>query len=145
MPTGRQKVNSPPTLCVSKRGGRQGKNSPKSGTMAPTMTADSSRQRASKREKGRTAAAWEMVNGINEPCCHLIVTKQTYKLRATPYPLTQGSQHVQYRCDQSSAGGHQSLSRGNDADRAKTQSLVQCPGRRRGRRRDHLYRHSLGG
>ena len=50
---------------------RQGKNSPKSGTMAPMTTADSSRQRASKREKGSTTAAWEMVNGINDLGCHL--------------------------------------------------------------------------
>jgi phosphate/sulfate permease len=35
--------------------------------MAPTTTADSNRHRASKREKGRTTAAWEMVNGINKP------------------------------------------------------------------------------
>jgi hypothetical protein len=51
-------------LCVSKRGMRQGKNSPKSGTMAPMTTADNSRHRASKREKGSTTAAWDRVNGI---------------------------------------------------------------------------------
>jgi hypothetical protein len=54
-------------LCVSTRYMRQGRNSPKSGTMEPITTADSKRHRASKREKGRTAAAWEMVNGINKP------------------------------------------------------------------------------
>jgi hypothetical protein len=46
---------------------RQGNNSPKSGTMAPTTTADSNRHRASRREKGSTTAAWEMVNGIYKP------------------------------------------------------------------------------
>jgi hypothetical protein len=54
-------------LCVSKRGMRQGKNSPKSGTMAPMTTADNSRHRTSKREKGSTIAAWDMVNGIKRP------------------------------------------------------------------------------
>jgi hypothetical protein len=45
----------------------QGKNNPKSGTMAPMTTADSKRQRASRRDNGSTRAAWDMVNGINEP------------------------------------------------------------------------------
>jgi hypothetical protein len=66
-PTGKQKANNATKLWVSKRGTRQGKNSPKSGTMAPMTTADSSRQRASKREKGSTTAAWEMVYGIKKP------------------------------------------------------------------------------
>src|ERR1700733_9332464 len=68
MPTGRKKVSSATALWVSKRCMCQGKNNPKSGTMAPMTTAESRRQRASRRDKGSTRAAWEMVNGISEPC-----------------------------------------------------------------------------
>src|ERR1700722_18318208 len=102
MPTGRQKVSKAVLLCVSKRCTRQGKNSPKSGTMAPMTTAESSRQRASSREKGNTTAAWDMVNGINEPSCHQGVTLQMYKSRVRHHFL-RGVQHVECRCDQSSA------------------------------------------
>jgi hypothetical protein len=42
-------------------------NHPKSGIMLPINAADSSRQRARKRENGSTAAAWDMVNGIARP------------------------------------------------------------------------------
>ncbi len=39
-------------------------NHPKSGTMLPMIVAESSRHRAKGREKGKTAAACEIVNGI---------------------------------------------------------------------------------
>jgi len=51
-------------LWVSILAGRQGIRNPKSGTMLPMTVADSNRQRASGRANGRTAAAWDMVNGI---------------------------------------------------------------------------------
>src|SRR5271156_62351 len=99
MPTGRQKVSKAVRLCVSKRCTRQGKNTPKSGTMAPMTAAESSRQRTNSREKGSTTAAWDMVNGINKPGlssqCHLDVTLQIYKLEAASRSLP-GVQHVEY-------------------------------------------------
>jgi hypothetical protein len=50
-------------LCVSTLG-TPGKNIRKSGTMAPMTVAESNRQRASRRENGRTTAVWEMVKGM---------------------------------------------------------------------------------
>src|ERR1700679_2145603 len=121
MPTGRQKVSKAATLCVSKRYSRHGKSRPKSGTMAPMTAAESSRQRANSRDKGSTTAAWDMVNGINKPWLssqrHLRVTLQIYKLEVGSQSLP-GVQHVEYRCDQSSAPANGAYG-GVDADRAK--------------------------
>jgi hypothetical protein len=69
-PTGKQKVSKPMALWVSILGGRQGIKSPKSGIMLPMTVAESSRQRASGRENGRTAATCDMVNGIKYLNCH---------------------------------------------------------------------------
>ena len=75
-PAGRQNVNSAKLLWVSTLGGRQGIKNPKSGTMLPMMVADSTRQRANGRVNGNTAAAWEMVNGIEYLTGHLVAMIQ---------------------------------------------------------------------
>jgi hypothetical protein len=61
-PTGKQNVIREMALCVSTLGTPE-KNIRKSGTMAPMTVAESSRQRASRRENGKTIAVWEMVKG----------------------------------------------------------------------------------
>jgi hypothetical protein len=47
--------------------------------MLPITVADNSRQRARGREKGATAAMWEIVNGIGDLHCHPNVILQLYK------------------------------------------------------------------
>jgi hypothetical protein len=51
-------------LWVSNRGTFQGMKNRESGTIEPTTAADMARQRASGRENGKTAAAWDRVKGM---------------------------------------------------------------------------------
>ena len=84
MPTGKQNVIRATALCVSTRD-KPVKNTRKSGTIEPMTVAESSRQRASKRVKGSTAAAWEMVKGTTGSVCHPFVICGIYIERAAPY------------------------------------------------------------
>src|SRR5271166_1350815 len=78
-PAGKMKVNNAAALWVSKRGSCHGRKKPKSGAMLPITSADSTLQRPKKRANGRTAAAWDMVNGMVRSGIHQSVILPVYK------------------------------------------------------------------
>ena len=136
-PTGKQKVSSASALCVSNRAQRQGKKRPKSGTMLPMTTAESRRQRASRRANGKTAAGWDKVNGIKSSACHLIAILQNYKSELlTPRPT---SSHGHPTHNQRSRPVASPLAR----PPGRTESLVQRSRRRHRRRRHHICWYHL--